>query len=89
MASKSGREITVLLRSSIAETGPDGQPSIHCLECQGPLETHQPDADLPGLILATCDLCKAWHLVDFEDSDDVAFVIIFPNHSQLRKVLRP
>ena len=61
---------------------------MRCIECQSPLETHQPDADLPGQILATCERCKAWHLVDFEEGDETAFVILLPKLAQLRKVLR-
>ena len=71
------------------ETGDDGQPILACLECGSPLENHQPDAELPELFLATCDLCKSWHLVNFEDDDAIATVIKLPSFAHLRRVLHP
>lgn len=47
--------------------------SICCPRCEYSLTLHQPDAELPDRLLATCDDCKAWFLAD---SDGVVLIPI-------------
>ena len=35
-----------------------------CQNCHTGLVVHQPDPDLPGRLIGTCDECKAWFLID-------------------------
>lgn len=35
-----------------------------CPSCQTPLDFHIPDPDLPNRLLATCEECKTWYLMD-------------------------
>ena len=40
-------------------------PLVHlCPNCEGDLEVHEPDEDLPDRFLATCPACKSWFLMD-------------------------
>jgi uncharacterized protein YbaR (Trm112 family) len=38
--------------------------SLCCPYCECPLTLHQPDAELPERLLATCDNCKSWYVTD-------------------------
>jgi hypothetical protein len=42
--------------------------AVHCPRCQIPLVLHQPDPELEDRLLATCDECKAWYLVDCNEN---------------------
>lgn len=37
-----------------------------CPQCGKGLSIHQPDEELPDRLLATCDHCKSWFLVNGE-----------------------
>lgn len=37
---------------------------IPCPCCTSPLAVHMPDPDLPDRLLATCDDCKSWYVMD-------------------------
>jgi hypothetical protein len=37
---------------------------VHCLDCDAELLLHQPDPELPGRLLAICNECKSWFLID-------------------------
>ncbi|MGO9464782.1 MAG: hypothetical protein ACLQVF_11605 [Isosphaeraceae bacterium] len=43
--------------------------SFCCPGCENALTIHQPDPELPRRLLATCDECKAWYVMDPEGSD--------------------
>ena len=45
--------------------------AICCPECKYLLTLHQPDADLPDRLLATCEKCKSWFLTN---SDGIALM---------------
>ncbi len=40
--------------------------AMSCPACECELTLHQPDPELPGRLLATCDECKSWFLANFE-----------------------
>ena len=75
------REITVLLRSATVSVHAEGLAPVPCLNCGQPLEVHQPDADLPYRMLATCEVCKRWHLVDCDHDAPRAMLTILPEIS--------
>ncbi len=37
---------------------------VACPACRGSLVFHQPDARLPDRLIATCETCPAWFLLD-------------------------
>ena len=44
----------------------DSGGDLACPVCQTPLETHQPDPDMPERLLGCCPRCRAWTLVDLQ-----------------------
>ena len=47
----------------------DSSPSLCCPRCESSLTLHQPDAELPNRLLATCEECKSWYLTDPDGTD--------------------
>lgn len=45
-----------------------GEVCVGCPACEGVLTLHQPDADLPDRLLATCEECKSWYLSNQDGS---------------------
>ena len=41
---------------------------ILCVNCQAPLDRHQPDTNRPDQLLGTCLECGVWYLIDAEAS---------------------
>jgi hypothetical protein len=56
---------TVYRWSPIDEFAP-GVLAISCPNCEADLALHQPDPELVGRLLATCDECKSWFLANSE-----------------------
>jgi hypothetical protein len=79
-----GRELTVTLRFTTVPVSPDGLSSVLCLGCGEPLDIHQPDADSPDRMLATCEACKRWHLVDCEAGAGDVVVVLLPDFPAVR-----
>jgi hypothetical protein len=48
---------------------------LRCAECYGALEFHQPDPDSPYRILATCDHCDCWYLLNLL----AGWMLLLPN----------
>jgi len=46
-----------------------------CPNCGAGLDLHQPDAGLPGRLLATCAACKSWYVAE----GDAAVEVRMPN----------
>jgi hypothetical protein len=46
-------------------------PEPRCPNCRAPLEIHQPDVELPGRLLGTCEVCKAWCLIYADEGEIV------------------
>lgn len=82
-----GREVAVTLRLQAVPNHPDGLTPTACLRCGGSLEIHQPDASMPERMLATCESCKAWHLIECEPEIDPMVVVLLPGGEALRKAL--
>ena len=64
---------------------PAAQPSseslgMSCPRCEGWLTLHQPDADLPDRLLATCSECKSWFLAS-SDATALARLPELPNET--------
>ena len=72
------RVVVVSLRSVDVPVHPDGISPVRCLSCGHSLDIHQPDADLPYRMLATCDACKCWHLVDCDPDVSCALLTMLP-----------
>jgi hypothetical protein len=49
--------------------------AICCPRCESGLTLHQPDADVPDRLLATCDECKSWFLAN---SDATVLSQVYP-----------
>jgi hypothetical protein len=58
----------VTLRVSRLTVTPDDYNSTRCPACKGELNFHQPDARQPHRLLAICDVCDAWFLIDLEQA---------------------
>jgi len=42
----------------------DDYRGLRCARCCGALEFHQPDTESPYKMLATCELCGSWYLLN-------------------------
>jgi hypothetical protein len=54
--------------------------SVCCGRCQGALEFHQPDVEMPHRILATCGTCSSWYLIDLARG----WLLAYPRFDPLR-----
>jgi hypothetical protein len=79
------RELTVGLKFATVPVSPDGLPSIACVSCGAPLDVHQPDADMPDRMLATCEACKGWHLLDCTAGAREVVLVLLPDPRAFRK----
>src|SRR5437867_1737590 len=66
--------VRLLLSVTRQASSPEHDPLKQCPVCDHELELHQPDADLPHRILALCDNCGGWFLLDAE----VALIVQVP-----------
>ena len=73
------RELDVTLRILTIPVCPDGESVLACLSCQKPLDIHQPDAGLPERMLATCPVCRAWHLIDCGPGPGDTVIVLLPD----------
>ena len=48
--------------------------------CKGRLSLHQPDPDVPGRLLATCNDCKSWYLVN-DGGDEMVCIAPASDHA--------
>lgn len=87
MDSKTGRELAVPLQFNALPECPDGLEPLPCLRCGALLDVHQPDADLPDRMLATCDTCKSWHLIDCSAGAGPFVVVLLPDTAPFRAAL--
>jgi hypothetical protein len=81
---KPGREAAVSLQYEIVSTSPDSLTSLFCLGCRSVLDVHQPDADLPDRMLATCAHCKGWHVVQWATDGKTVLMALLPDLASLR-----
>jgi hypothetical protein len=72
------REVFISLRFMTVPVPADGLAAVPCLNCQRPLEIHQPDSDLPDRMLATCEECKCWYLIESNPEGTEAVVVLLP-----------
>jgi hypothetical protein len=75
----SSREVVVSLHYVSLPVLSDGLGPVSCLNCSKTLDVHQPDADLPYRMLATCPECKRWHLVDCDPEAPRARITLLPD----------
>jgi len=87
MELNSGRVVAVSLRLQAVPNPPDGLTPTACLHCGASLEIHQPDASMPERMLATCESCKAWHLIECGPEIDPTVVVLLPGGAALREAL--
>lgn len=76
---------SVSLRYTTVAASLDGLLAAVCLNCRGPLDVHQPDADLPDRMLGTCHSCKTWHMIDFDPDGTSAVVVMLPGFEPFRR----
>ena len=77
----SGREVSVRLLYATVPVSPDGLSTVECLSCGKSLDIHQPDPELPDRMLATCDECSSWHLVECQPAAQAAVIVLLPDVS--------
>lgn len=74
----SSGETPISLRYVTLSISSEGLSAVHCLNCQKRLDVHQPDADLPYRMLATCEACKSWHVVNCDPIEPRALITLLP-----------
>lgn len=72
-------EQAVSLRFARLPIPPDGPINIDCLNCETPIEIHQPDSELPERMLGTCENCRTWYLVECDPNTGQAVLIQIPD----------
>ena len=53
-----------IFRSPGGELGREQIPTPPCPHCDSKLALHQPDSQLPHRLLAVCEACKRWYVLD-------------------------
>lgn len=81
------RKASVSLRFTTVSVPPDGLSAVPCLRCEKLLDIHQPNPEQPERILATCEACKRWYLVDCNPEGTEAVVVTLPPPETFREVL--
>ncbi len=67
-----------------------GAHSLHCPDCQIPLDLHQPDEDQPTQLLGTCGGCSKWFLlVEIEPNWNETLLFALPCAENIRALLAP
>jgi hypothetical protein len=82
-----GRQLSLSLRFAVIPSRPGGLAPAACLLCGSALDIHQPDAVLPDRLLATCEMCQAWHLLECAPDGEPALLILLPDASPFRAAL--
>jgi hypothetical protein len=80
------REVSIILRFTTVPIPPEGLSAVRCLSCAKTLDIHQPDSDLPDRMLATCESCKRWYLIECSPDDSEAVVVLLPPAEPFREV---
>jgi hypothetical protein len=52
---------------------------LDCPVCEASMHLHQPDQKNPARLLAICDECQRWHLVELSSDDGDAMIITLPD----------
>lgn len=81
------RSLDVTLEVRTIPFGPEGLCPSGCLQCQGPLTIHQPDADDPDRLMGSCDDCGAWYAFAIGSDGTQAVVVFLPVHALLERAL--
>jgi hypothetical protein len=66
---------SITVKLSRLAAGPDEYASTRCPACEEALSFHQPDTRQPHRLLAICDTCDAWFLIDL----DIAQILHLPD----------
>lgn len=53
--------------------------ALPCPDCGGDTTLHQPDVEMPHLLLATCGSCRAWTVVSIRPDGREAVLIAVPD----------
>ncbi len=70
-----------LIQFSLDRTDPDHLAGVPCPVCRQAVVVHLPDIAAPHRLLATCNQCKSWFLMD----DASETMIQLPTSDQLRE----
>ena len=71
-----------LVRVALDPANPD---ALTCTRCGHDLEVHQPEAEVPDLLLGTCPDCGAWFAIGIDE--DEASVCLLAGAELVRSVL--
>ena len=59
------RSMQVVMTVAQLPADDDVPPGLECPGCERAMDFHQPDADLPSRLLATCSTCRCWATLDY------------------------
>lgn len=81
------QSLDVTLEVRTVPFGPEGLSPSGCLQCNGPLTIHQPDADDPDRLMGSCDDCGAWYAFAISADGAEAVAVILPVSALLDRAL--
>jgi hypothetical protein len=76
--------ISARMRATRFAATPEGITSVRCLNCDSPLELHQPDPERPERLLASCGQCDGWHVIALTADGTEAVMVLLPDCDTLR-----
>jgi hypothetical protein len=82
--SELSRSVSVTLRATGVKACSADAAWVCCLNCDAPLELHQPDAEEPRRFVGTCDQCGRWYLLDWVPLSSEGHMLLLPNYEELQ-----
>ncbi len=73
------KQTTITWSVTTLRVSDEGLENPQCRDCHAPLAVHQPDVDRPDHLLATCEGCGAWYLIEIGADETEAFMFDLPN----------
>lgn len=85
---ESARSLGVTLRATGVAPCPEDATWVCCVNCDAPLELHQPAAGEPWRFVGTCDRCGRWYLLDWVPASAEGLMLLLPTYEELQASLR-
>jgi hypothetical protein len=82
--SGSDRFVSMTIRVAPVHPCAEDATWVCCLNCDGPLELHQPDAEESQRFVGTCDQCGRWYLLDWIPLTADGLMLLLPSHEELQ-----
>jgi hypothetical protein len=87
--SESDRFLPVTMPVASVHPCPEDATWICCLNCDAPLELHQPTAEEPQRFVGTCDACGRWYLLDWVPRTTEGLMVVLPSFEELMAAFGP